>query len=69
MVKDSQQAERIKLWSGIFDDVLKDAPWVPIFNEKRFTYHSARLGGDPVLYTDPIHIPVNYEYIYDKDIQ
>ena len=69
MVKDSQQAERIKLWSGIFDDVLKDAPWVPIFNEKRFTYHSARLGGDPSLYTDPIHIPVNYEYIFDKDIQ
>ena len=69
MVKPDQQAERIKLWSGIFDDVLKDAPWVPIFNEKRFTYHSARLGGDPVLYTDPIHIPVNYEYIYDKDIQ
>jgi peptide/nickel transport system substrate-binding protein len=69
MVKDDQQAERIALWKGIFDDVLKEAPWAPIFNEKRFTYHSARLGGDPILYTDPIHIPVNYDYIYAKDIQ
>jgi ABC-type transport system substrate-binding protein len=69
MVKDDQQAERIELWKGIFDDVLKDAPWAPVFNEIRFTYHSARLGGDPVLYTDPIHIPVNYDYIFAKDAQ
>ncbi len=54
---------------GIFDDVMKDAPWAPIFNEKRFTYHSARLGGDASLFTDPIHIPVNYDYIYAKDAQ
>jgi len=31
--------------------------WAPIFNEKRFTFHSQRLGGDPALFTDPIHIP------------
>jgi peptide/nickel transport system substrate-binding protein len=69
LVKADQQAERYKAWSGIFDDIIKDAPWAPIFNEKRFTYHSARLGGDPSLYTDPIHIPVNYDYIYVKDAQ
>ena len=44
--------------------------WVPVFNEKRFTYHSARLGGcDATLFTDPIHIPVNYDFIYNKDAQ
>ena len=48
MVKDDQAAARIGEWKGVFDDVLKDAPWAPIFNEKRFTYHSARLGGDAV---------------------
>jgi peptide/nickel transport system substrate-binding protein/oligopeptide transport system substrate-binding protein len=69
LVKDDQMKDRTKAWSGIFDDVLKDAPWAPIFNEKRFTYHSARLGGDPSLYTDPIHIPVNYDFIYAKDAQ
>ena len=69
MVKDDQATARIEAWKGIFDDVLKDAPWAPIFNEKRFTYHSERLGGDPALFTDPIHIPVNYDYIFAKDAQ
>jgi ABC-type transport system substrate-binding protein len=69
LVKADQTPARIAEWKAIFDDVLKDAPWAPIFNEKRFTYHSARLGGDPSLFTDPIHIPVNYDYIYAKDVQ
>ena len=66
-VKAEDQAGRIDEWKAIFDDVVKDAPWAPVFNEKRFTYHSSRLGGDPALFTDPIHIPVNYDYIYAKD--
>ena len=41
--------------------IMEDAPWAPIFNEKRFTMHSPRLGGDDVLFIDPIHIPVNYD--------
>jgi peptide/nickel transport system substrate-binding protein/oligopeptide transport system substrate-binding protein len=69
MVKDDQQAQRIAEWKAVFDEVLTQAPWAPIFNEKRFTYHSARLGGDPALFTDPIHIPVNYDYIFAKDAQ
>jgi ABC-type transport system substrate-binding protein len=69
MVKGDQAEARIAEWKAIFDDVLKDAPWAPVFNEKRFTYHSARLGGDPALFTDPIHIPVNYDYIFAKDAQ
>jgi ABC-type transport system substrate-binding protein len=69
MVKPDQAAARMEEWKGIFDNVLKDAPWAPVFNEKRFTYHSARLGGDPALFADPIHIPVNYDYIFAKDIQ
>ena len=69
MVKDDQQAARIEAWKGIFDTVVADAAWAPVFNEKRFTYHSARIGGDASLFTDPIHIPVNYDYIYAKDAQ
>lgn len=69
MVKDDQKEARIAEWKAIFDDVTKDAAWAPVFNEKRFTYHSERLGGDPSLFTDPIHIPVNYDYIYAKDAQ
>lgn len=69
MVKDDQKDARIGEWKAIFDDVLKDAPWAPIFNEKRFTYHSERLGGDPALFTDPIHIPVNYRVRLSEDAQ
>jgi ABC-type transport system substrate-binding protein len=69
IVKPDQAAARIEEWKAIFDDVLKDAPWAPVFNEKRFTYHSARLGGDAALFTDPIHIPVNYDYIFAEDAQ
>ena len=69
MAKDDQKDARIAEWKAIFDDVLKDAPWAPIFNEKRYTFHSARLGGDPSLYADPIHIPINYDYIFAKDAQ
>ena len=69
MVKDDQTAGRIGEWKSIFDDVMKDAPWAPVFNEKRYTFHSARLGGDPSLYSDPIHIPINYDYIFAKDAQ
>jgi oligopeptide transport system substrate-binding protein len=69
MVAADQAAARADAWKGIFNDLMKDAPWVPVFNEKRFTYHSARLGGDSALFTDPIHIPVNYDYIFNKDAQ
>jgi oligopeptide transport system substrate-binding protein len=69
MVTAEQAPARAEAWKGIFNDVLKDAPWAPIFNEKRFTFHSQRLGGDATLFTDPIHIPVNYDYIFAKDKQ
>jgi peptide/nickel transport system substrate-binding protein/oligopeptide transport system substrate-binding protein len=26
--------------------------------------HSPRMKGDPSLYVDPVHIPVNYDYVY-----
>ena len=69
MVAANQQAARAEAWKGIYDDVMKDAPWAPVMNEQRYTMHSARLTGDPSLFIEPIHIPVNYEYIYAKDVQ
>jgi oligopeptide transport system substrate-binding protein len=69
MVAANQMAARADAWKEIFNGVMKDAPWVPVMNEQRFTMHSARLMGDPSLFIEPIHIPVNYEYIYAKDAQ
>ncbi|WP_106475686.1 ABC transporter substrate-binding protein [Phytohalomonas tamaricis] len=66
MVAPEQQQARAELWGKIFTDAMVDAPWVPIFNEQRFTVHSARMGGSDALYVDPVHVPVNYDYIWVK---
>jgi len=69
MTDPNKAADRAKAWSEIFAGVMADAPWVPIMNETRYTMHSPRVGGDPVLFVEPIHIPVNYDYIYANDAQ
>lgn len=66
MILASEQKERGKMWKDIFDKVMKDAPWVPIFNEKRYVIRSKRMGGPDSAYVDPMNIPVDYDYIQLK---
>lgn len=65
----ARKAEREKLWGKIFTSIMDDAPWVPVFNELRFTMRSDRLGGPDAIFVDPVHIPVNYDYVWAKDVQ
>ena len=65
----ARAAEREGMWLEIFLAIMEDAPWAPVFNEQRFTMHSPRMAGDPSLYVDPVHIPVNYDYVYVNDAQ
>lgn len=58
--------DRLKLWSDVYMGVMEDAPWVPVFNEQRYTMKSERMGGADALYVDPVSIPVNYDYVYVK---
>lgn len=60
----SMADERLKMWSDVYMGVMEDAPWVPVFNEQRYTMKSARMGGADALYVDPVSIPVNYDYVY-----
>ena len=69
IVDPGKVGEREDKWRGIFLKVMEDAPWAPVFNEQRFTMHSPRMGGDPSLYVDPVHIPVNYDYVFVTDAQ
>jgi peptide/nickel transport system substrate-binding protein/oligopeptide transport system substrate-binding protein len=69
MASDDQAEARIEMWRGIYNKIMDDAPWVPVMNEVRFAMHSARIGGKDILFADPIHIPVHYEYAFDKDVQ
>jgi len=62
----AKAADRLKLWSDIYMGVMEQAPWVPVFNEERYTMKSERMGGADALYVDPVSIPVNYDYVYVK---
>jgi ABC-type transport system substrate-binding protein len=64
MSSPAKSAERAALWKGIFTDIMKDAPWAPIFNEQRFSMRSKRLGGADALFVDPVRIPINYDNVY-----
>ena len=55
--------DRMNMWSDVYMGVMKDAPWVPVFNEQRYTMKSPRMGGADALYVDPVSIPVNYDYV------
>lgn len=57
---------RIAMWKTIFTRAMDEAPWIPVFNEKRITMKSSRLGGDVALFVDPVHIPVNYDHVFIK---
>ena len=35
-----------RLWSDVYVGVMEQAPWVPVFNEERYTMKSARMGGE-----------------------
>lgn len=64
MVQPDQEEARIDIYRQLFVQIMEeDAPWIPVFNEKRFTMHSSRVGGPEGIFTDPIHIPVNYEMV------
>ena len=66
MFDPAKSAERLKMWSDIYMGVMEDAPWVPVFNEERYTMKSERMGGEDALYVDPVSIPVNYDYVWVK---
>ncbi len=69
MTGPDQADARLKAWSDVYMAIMEDAPWVPVFNEQRYTMKSPRMGGADALYVDPVSIPVNYDYVYVTDGQ
>ncbi len=69
MTGEANMEARQDAWRQIYVDVMADAPWVPIFNEQRFTLRSDRIAGDDSLFVDPVHIPVNYDYIHSTEAE
>ncbi|MFD1790185.1 ABC transporter substrate-binding protein [Ochrobactrum teleogrylli] len=69
IVDPARKQEREAMWRDIYLKIMDDAPWAPIFNEERFSVRSERLGGPDAIFVDPVHIPVNYDEVYAKDVQ
>lgn len=61
----AKKDERAKAWGSIFTDIMADAPWIPIFNERRVVAKSKRMGGPGEIYIDPTRV-INYDAIYVK---
>lgn len=61
----AQAGERAKVWGKIFTDLMADAPWIPVTNERRVVAKGARMGGEGNLYIDPTRV-INYDAIFVK---
>jgi len=61
----AKAAERTAAWGKVFTDIMADAPWVPIFNERRVVAKSKRMGGADDIYVDPTRV-INYDAIFVK---
>ncbi|XAZ19674.1 ABC transporter substrate-binding protein (plasmid) [Sinorhizobium sp. B11] len=61
----AKSEERIAAWGKVFTDIMADAPWVPVINERRVVAKSLRMGGADNIYIDPTRV-INYDAIYVK---
>ncbi|MFK0277008.1 ABC transporter substrate-binding protein [Ensifer sp. NPDC090286] len=61
----AKAAERQAEWGKIFTDIMADAPWVPVTNERRVVAKSPRMGGEGEIYVDPTRV-INYDAIFVK---
>jgi ABC-type transport system substrate-binding protein len=61
----AKAAERTATWGKIFTDIMADAPWIPVTNERRVVAKSLRMGGEGNLYIDPTRV-INYDAIFVK---
>ncbi|MBY3379414.1 ABC transporter substrate-binding protein [Rhizobium laguerreae] len=61
----AKAAERTAAWGKIFTDIMADAPWIPVINERRVVAKSLRMGGADNIYIDPTRV-INYDAIFVK---
>ena len=61
----AKASERTAAWEKIFTDIMADAPWIPVTNERRVVAKSPRMGGKDNIYIDPTRV-INYDAIFVK---
>jgi peptide/nickel transport system substrate-binding protein/oligopeptide transport system substrate-binding protein len=61
----AKATERTAAWGKVFTDIMTDAPWIPVINERRVVAKSLRMGGADNVYIDPTRV-INYDAIFVK---
>jgi len=67
MADPAKGAERAKLWEEIYRGVMVDAPWVPVYNDKRYQLKSKRIVGPEGALAPPNLPLVEYAEVYAAD--
>jgi ABC-type transport system substrate-binding protein len=66
MADPAKATERLEAWKGIYADIMKDAPWVPLVNARRYALKSSKIDGDPSYFQDIITQPFPYDAVWVK---
>ena len=63
----AREAERIARWKEVYRMVMDDAPWVPVYNDKRVILRSKRLAGPEGAFVAPVLPLIDYPQVYVAD--
>jgi oligopeptide transport system substrate-binding protein len=67
MADPAKDAQRIALWKQVYQAVMDDAPWVPVYNDKRFVLKSKRIQGPEAVFAAPTLPLIDYVQAYAAD--
>lgn len=63
----AKDAERLSQWKAVYRSVMDDAPWVPVYNDKRIVLRSKRLAGPEGAFVAPVLPLIDYAQVYVTD--
>ncbi len=63
----AKDADRIAQWKAVYRTVMDDAPWVPIYNDKRIVLRAKRLAGPEGAFVAPVLPLIDYAQVYVTD--
>jgi ABC-type transport system substrate-binding protein len=67
MADPAQDQARIALWKEVYRAVMDDAPWAPVYNDKRILLRSKRLAGPEGAFVAPVLPLIDYAQVYVTD--
>jgi peptide/nickel transport system substrate-binding protein/oligopeptide transport system substrate-binding protein len=63
----AKNAERIAAWQEVYRIVMDDAPWVPVYNDKRFLLKQPRIQGSKAVFAAPTYPLIDYAQVFAAD--